>query len=81
MTDPLAYWSCGGEVIGRGGVALSLEDGWALLDLHRDEAWAAGAAADGRGQACASRLARQLVDAIEAAGRWRKAARPLTHLR
>ncbi|HEX4181139.1 MAG TPA: hypothetical protein VHY32_10145 [Caulobacteraceae bacterium] len=73
MKRPLAYWSSGGEVVAVGGQVLSTEDQGALGGLHLDEAQAAARAEDWEAGLSALRRVRQLLEAVDAGARWRRA--------
>ena len=64
-----AYWSCGGDVLMRGG-GLGLDEAVSLERFYRDAAVQAGEA----GAYCQTHAA-QLAAAIAAAAGWRQAAR------
>jgi hypothetical protein len=73
MTAVLTYWHIGGGVMCAVSRDISSADAAALGDLYMDEARAAAEAGCPKAQAMALRLARELSNAAEAAGRWRRA--------
>ena len=74
MRTPLAYWCSGGDLIAGQGSPISIADARALWALYLDEMSAAIAAGDRAAERQAARLAAQLLRAVKARQRWRKAS-------
>jgi len=72
---PLAYGCSGGDLIAGAGTPITVADARALWGLYGDELHAARRAGESYAAARASRLARQLLRAVQAQVRWRKASR------
>ena len=78
MISPLVFWCSGGDLIAGpspgGGAPISIADARALWGLYLDEMSAAIAAGDRAAERRAARLAAQLLRAVKARQRWRKAS-------
>ena len=74
MRPPLAFWCSGGDLIAGQGSPISIADARALWGLYLDEMSAAIVAGDRTAERRAARLAAQLLGAVKARQRWRKAS-------
>jgi hypothetical protein len=77
MRAPLAFWCSGGDLIAgqdASGAPISIADARALWGLYLDEVRAALAAGDRSAEVRAARLAVQLLRAVKARQRWRRAS-------
>ncbi len=75
---PLVFWCSGGDLVAGqamgDGAPISVADARALWGLYLDEMSAAIAAGDRTAEVRAARLAVQLLRAVKARQRWRKAS-------